>query len=408
MPEGVFRILNWNIGGAKYLESKPGRLTDPKSRDGYHKKLNDYLRAHLSGPESPHVVTIQEVVEYERYGDTDNVRRIIDDDCISSYDYLYSPLIDTERHSHQGKWHKTRANGVWHCSAPDWNCTKKPCGEDPGECRKVYFAQGNATLIRRDCPSYPIWELPTIDEISLRHDEMGGHAMGVPAGDTEERTQRVRRVEEAQLECGLYFGDRNTEPRAAQVTHVALHELSGERLPKPLDILIVNLHLTTLMKEREGVPGIDERAAQTRMRQLDIVLNDVVSRYNSWRKSHYYVREIGEKMKEQDRYAPVWVLAGDFNFTPESLEYQSLVRRGFIDLMSREVGPGGTVRHRLTKAKGPGEDPTITLDYVFAGPRFEALAPRHVDNCITHNSVDLAGRASDHYPLMVEIPIKLD
>ena len=57
------------------------------------------------------------------------------------------------------------------------------------------------------------------------------------------------------MDSGLYFGDRNTEPRAALVSHFIYDSGPSTGDPKPLDIFVVNLHLTTLMMEREGVVG---------------------------------------------------------------------------------------------------------------------------------------------------------
>ncbi len=48
-------VLDWNIGGAKYLES------NPEMREGWLNKMNDELRDLLREVE-PDVVTLQEVV----------------------------------------------------------------------------------------------------------------------------------------------------------------------------------------------------------------------------------------------------------------------------------------------------------------------------------------------------------
>jgi endonuclease/exonuclease/phosphatase family metal-dependent hydrolase len=185
------------------------------------------------------------------------------------------------------------------------------------------------------------------------------------------------------------------------------------QLLKPLDVFIVNLHLTTLVAEREGIPDIDEEASQTRLRQLDIVLNGIVSRYNRWRKDGYKIRGKApalRKGKDTDkRYPPIWVITGDFNFTPESVEYQTMVRRGFIDMMPKRARHQ-VPHHQPTKAPGIGNDPTITLDYLFAGPRFEAIDPSYNEDHIGNNRVDTDEivRVSDHYPLIVDLPIRLD
>jgi endonuclease/exonuclease/phosphatase family metal-dependent hydrolase len=78
-----------------------------------------------------------------------------------------------------------------------------------------------------------------------------------------------------------------------------------------------------------------------------------------------------------------------------------MVRRGFIDLIpSHGVG---------TKASGLGRDPTLTLDYVFAGPRFEAIDPAVASEGIKLNKVEVNDdvRVSDHFPLILDLPIVL-
>ena len=52
---------------------------------------------------------------------------------------------------------------------------------------------------------------------------------------------------------------------------------------KPLDVFVVNVHLTTLRREREGIPEIDLAGERIRRGQLEIVFFGIVSSYNSWR-----------------------------------------------------------------------------------------------------------------------------
>ncbi len=408
---GSLVVLNWNIGGAKYLDSNSGLLTDKDTREWYRKRLNKQLKNLLTDDgvhPRPDIVTLQEVVEY-RACDDRKIQRVIDP--VPGYEYFFTRLIDTDRHSHQGKWRGTREKGKWYCFPEEpkrFDCAVDqarvtPCKNDKHNCKKVYFAQGNAILVRTDFPRYPVWELPLVTEAKARQEEESART-GLSKSWRGTQAECSSCVEVVQLECGLYFGDRNTEPRAALVTHVVLPELGGEGIKCPLDLFVVNLHLTTLMGEREGVPDIDEEAAKTRMRQLNLVLNDTVSRYNLWRKNIYRLRSNGktdEDLKKDPRHQrcnPVWIIAGDFNCTPESLEYQTLVRRGFVDMMPKING-----EHVLTKSRGLHRPAEISLDYVFAGPRFEAISPSDVGQTsrVLHE-LD----ASDHKPLLVEIPIR--
>jgi exonuclease III len=385
MPEirGSLKLLNWNIGGAKYLELKPKaskhRDEGDDFRENFREKLNEVLHD-LIEHNKPSVITLQEVVQYSADRNTVTVQDVIDPP--SGYHYFPYWLIDTDRHGHQGKWNKVRTNGEWPESA--------------------FFAQGNALLIAENISHFPIWSLPAVKQ---------DHHRWLKNSEVIQEGLDRRCVEIVALEDGLYFGDRNTEPRAALVSHFVLSEVrEGMRghvseLKRPLDVFIIVLHLTTLMMEREGIPDIDEQAAHIRQHQIETVLNGIISRYNKWRREGFPIRgeklALRENVETRDRHSPIWVITGDFNFTPESIEYQTMIRRGFMDLIP--------LPHIGTKTSGLGEKPTLTVDYVFAGPRFEALDPAIVESGITGNHVqyDDLTQVSDHYPLIVDVPIGL-
>ena len=423
MPEinGKLKIVNWNVGGAKYLELRSRtsdrfdppfsfcrqrdcsvherRRCDTKCREGFRKEVNDGLDYLINLPNGkPDIITLQEVVRYEPHCHLPAAKDVIDPP--GGYRWIPFWLIDTIKHGARGKWDKVRKNGGWP--------------------RNAFFAQGNAVLIRETDPIedgiayYPVLALP---ERHQSRDRFRRKAPKRPFTRWDDPPVDDC-MECVQLEPGMYFGDRDTEPRATLVTHVVLSGPSEgggggmrEELRKPLDVFVINLHLTTLTGEREGIPDTDERAAQTRSRQLDTVLNKIVSMYNEWRRDHYRIRDkrypVRKGMDTIERHPPIWVITGDFNFTPEAAEYQTMLRRGFIDLMPKRH-MHGLAYHQLTKAQGPGKEPTITLDYVFAGPRLAALDPNDVERGIQGNTVNVDVKASDHYPLIVDLPISID
>jgi endonuclease/exonuclease/phosphatase family metal-dependent hydrolase len=356
-----FTVLNWNIGGAKFLEEKTRR-----EREETRSKINRALLAILTdqdiGPR-PDVVTLQEIVRYREPND-ENTKDLFDE--IPGYSYFPFRLIDTNIVSSKAKWHKVLRDS-------DWN-------------PRTYFAQGNAFLIKNSAPHFPVWDLSNLEQPKPEASE--GHF-----------------IEKVHLDSGLYFGDRNTEPRAALVAHFICDpgDRSGTARNAnrmPLDIFVINLHLTTLTMEREGVPEIDALAAKIRQDQLDVVFNGIVSRYNSWRQSGY--RQRGDRRNEEPhetfkRHSPVWIVAGDFNFTEESAEYAYIKRVNFIDTVP-EAGKQ-TQFGNGTKASGVGNNPTLTLDYIFAGPKFVSLDPAIyvAANRVIH---DHNVRASDHYPVL--------
>jgi endonuclease/exonuclease/phosphatase family metal-dependent hydrolase len=326
-------------------------------------------------------------VEYQADGDLESRDAVLDP--VPGYRCYPHLLLDTCRHSHQGQWNNVRKAGGW--------------PHDAG------FAQGNAILLKHDLPHFPLWSLPALHQDHASWLSSWGACMEVVS-----------------LESGLYAGDRDTEPRAALIVHVVLSRNGDVELPQPRDVFIINLHLTTLLLEREGIPAIDERASQIRLRQLECVLTDIVSRYNGWRAQRYRIRgehvvvpgcpcddchgvrkhhehaaaawlETKGRRETHRRAPPLWVIAGDFNFTPDSAEYAMLTRRGFVSLV-----------HGGTKARGLGKAPTMTVDYVFAGPRFEAIDPVQAEEYRVHRNhvdVDDEVKVSDHCPLLADIPV---
>ena len=110
---------------------------------------------------------------------------------------------------------------------------------------------GNAFLIKHGTPIFPVWDLSNLLQSAPQN-------------------KNKHLIEKVHLDSGLYFGDRNTEPRAALVAHFIINpnpvgssKATNTNDCKPLDIFVVNLHLTTLMMEREGVPEIDVLATNS-------------------------------------------------------------------------------------------------------------------------------------------------
>ncbi len=384
-------IANWNVGGARCL-----KLKQP-ARAAFRTRLNNVLQTILL--KGADIAMLQEVVEYSQKGIPAKPENVLvldqdgrfqcGDDGKVSYNYYPCWLIDNQRHSHQGKWNDVIEEGEWEKS-------------DNGP----YFAQGNAILVKNGIDLHPIWSLP---KHSKRPSGGIGDATKAPGYDF---------IEHVPLNPGLYFGNRDTEPRDASVAHIVLTELwrgasSVGDLKHPLDIFLVNLHLTTLTMERDGVPDAEKAAEETRLRQLDIVLNQIVSPYNRWRREGFPIRGTHYRPNEEEtheRYHPLWVIAGDFNFTPESTEYHRMVRRGFLDLLDPVAKAASTKKRPHTKARREGEKPTHTLDYIFAGPLFQSVDPGVAEDNTEHNRVlnrPADYGVSDHYPLLYQVPISL-
>jgi len=371
-------LTNWNIGGAKYLETplKMDNKHDPDkmSREEFGDKLNQALYHLLIG--KPHIVTMQEVTWFDERGDFENPKCVIEEATVKDYEFttLTTKLIDTRRHSHQGKWNKIAIQGGWE-------------GEP-------FLAQGNAMLVHKDVKSqmFPIMSLPKSNVLySQWLASKEGSRKEIPI---QEHIANKLFVEDVALYTGMYFGNRDTEPRAASVIHFVVPGKKGN----PQDIFVLNCHLTTITNEREGIPRVDKAASSKRLIQLDTIMDGIISPYHLWRKSSYKLRNEPielTNLETIERNSPIWLLAGDFNFTPESQEYRSIKSQNFVDLMEN---------HNMgTKAKGMGKDPSLTLDYVFAGPLFESIDPTKLQRAQNRVNTDRMVRASDHYPLVTSL-----
>jgi len=360
-----FKILNWNVGGTKYLE-----LETKEKKEAFRKRLNENLNDLIK--KRPHVICLQEIVEY--YEPNEPKKNLIDEpngykpdkiiDTPNDYNLHSSILIDNIRHPYVSKWEKVRDQGNWKSGS--------------------YFGQGNALLWLKDLPHFPVHSLP---EIGTKFDDKS-------------------HVDEIILKSGLYFGTRDTEPRAALLAHFMITKDSDTENKKiPVDIFVINLHLTTLTGEREGIPKVDEMASGMRKEQLSIVLNEIVSPYNEWKLNRYphrgRIRAHPEQGEDFNRGPPIWILCGDFNFTPSSEEYKKMESMNFVD-----HNPN---KGRGTKGKWIGSQitqATITCDYIFAGPKFTSLDPRIVDHNIKDNPLPLTDvKVSDHYPLYAKVDI---
>ncbi len=394
-----FTALNWNIGGAKVLEQET-----KSERNDIRDEINSDLERLIS-EHRPDIVTLQEVAAYKQPS-ANNVTNIVDTKQIDALGYkcFFFPLIDSLGFSSQAKWEK-----ISDTEKSDWE-------------KNTYFAQGNGFLFRKDAPLFPFWDLSKPNQNSpgkrlltiLEQQETNPVADLTREFDHDFQNNLIECVH---LEGGVYFGDRDTEPRAALVSHLILNSpVSGD--PKPIDVFVINIHLVTIMKERVGIPSYDIKASQLRIKQVDDIFDGIISRYNSWFDDEFPHRGIKRKPEDwgswetPERHQPVWLLCGDFNFTENSDEYDYIMRRNFIDTTPAERRKvithdqeGRSIEHNGTKAKGAGNPATLTLDYIFAGPRFVALDPLFKDAGMLDNTVDYRVTSSDHYPVISKIPL---
>lgn len=217
-----------------------------------------------------------------------------------------------------------------------------------------YLGQGMGILWKSDIPHCHIWETNINNATHSKKLEM----------------------EKIHIETGLFVGDRDTEPRVIVVSHFILHEKH---------IFLVNIHLTTLRGEREGFPKKDEEGINIRLNQIGIILNGIVSRYNEWRNNLGII---------SDRRA-LWFLVGDFNATPSSEEITRIKRRNFTSLC-----------RGYTKRSKDGGAPMITVDYIFAGPKYYSFNPKYVNDNLEKIDPMINIIESDHVPIVAKFPIQ--
>lgn len=321
-------LVSWNIGGVNYLKAPPRR------RKGIKEVLNSDLMRMIEKYKRPHFILLQEIVKYE--GGNRDLEEIIAE--IPGYHYQSFIAIDTDKNNHPKKWDPIRASnkGNWSKSA--------------------YLGQGNGILWRNDIPHSPIWEANLNNAIQKNRID----------------------AEVVRMDSGLYTGTRNTEPRIAVVSHFVLEER---------DIYLINLHLTTLSGEREGFPERDSEGQEVRSKQIDILVNGIVSRFNSWRAQH-----ITAPSKK-----PIWILGGDFNATPDSMELLKLKSLNFLDLCPNK---GSGTKRSKDSTRQAGD---LTVDYIFAGIKYYAFNPYLIEKELSQEEPSYEVTSSDHFPFYAEI-----
>src|SRR5258708_1082828 len=132
-----FTILNWNIGGAKFL-GEEGR----EERDRTRREVNHALKELITSQGVvPDVITLQEIVRYKEPDDVE-IQDLLE--APDGYRYLPFPLISTNLLSSRAKWNKV-------FDGSDWD-------------KNSYFAQGNAFLFKKTAPVFPVWDLSNLDQ----------------------------------------------------------------------------------------------------------------------------------------------------------------------------------------------------------------------------------------------------
>ena len=375
-------LISWNIGGARWLELADNHSGDSiyASREELKRELNVELNE-LIRKYNPDVVTLQEVVDYSFDGKQQNRDSLIN--APPHYKYLSAMIVDSIQHPHLDKWRNVREKGRWPNAAA--------------------FCQGNAFLVREDLHVVPVTSLSRVGVTFKDWLEFF-----LPGADEKIYNQSL--LSNVYLESGLYFGDRDTEPRSCSVLHLVLPNViqSTSRIKRPLDVFVLNIHLTKLVAESLGPEESKRKAAKqgtlVRSKQFERILSDIVLRREKWQKDGFPVRgrvTVPNQFETCDRYAPLWIALGDFNFAPTSKEYKQITDKYFIDINPEENIP--------TKMSKIDSCFTEIVDYVFLRPSFQSGKDLGLGYRVAGQAFPCtnANMVSDHYPILARIKIEI-
>lgn len=369
-----FKVLTWNMGGAKYFSELKDRPT-AKTWNQHVGKAVRVLRALLK-KYNPDVVALQEVPKAEG---ARGFKNVLDEIQIEEEEEVNCSAVFFE--NLRSDTHQIRKVFSDLAQVPRF--------------RNVHFLQGYAFLYMSD----PSLAVPR--SVWTEHMPLADHP-------PEEAFEGIH------LSTGLYCGDRNTEPRLAVMGR--FFKTFGKKQKDPaLEVCVLNLHLSTLRYERENMPGFDMESANVRRSQIDTLLKYVITPYNlairdKWQAGWNEMSggPVGQDEEQGLRQrTPLWFLAGDLNCPPNSQEIQFLEQMNFEDLVPSDPPVRGT------KMDSSHAHPTLVLDYIFAGPSFtlegNAFKPTKnsevvdIENLPASPPWTFSTFPSDHIPVFAEL-----
>lgn len=333
-------IMSWNMAGAKLfeqLDSKPdpvaGRYTT-----AFRKTWENSIRSWLetSDHDGPDIILLQECIGFEDMSDTPSGRwqtgSSILSEIFSGYQCFFFPAVTSHNNPHPGKWNRYAEGGAVTNYIPAY----------------VDIQQGYGICIRKGISSRKLW-IPWEDPESA------------PADADQVDTDCVSCFEPISITTGLYLGQRDTEPRLVIMGRVKLESGNESRY-----LNYLNIHLNTLNGEREGSVRLNRRAGASRLRQIELILDNIVSAYQETAR---YRVPAGKGQSQRD----IWIMGGDFNTTEESEEISIIHQAGFIDAIPDKRIEDANLDSALHNQIGSkwslidNQTPAINVDYIFCG-----------------------------------------
>lgn len=334
------RIMSWNMAGAKLFEQldpAPGPAAGSYT-SAFHNAWKDSISPWLTPPDAdqPDIILLQECIGFEDHSESPSDRwqsgSQILGEIFPGYECFFFPAVTSYSNPHPGKWNRYRENGVVENPVPI----------------HVDIQQGYGVCVREGIGMRKLW-VPWQNPAD------------VPVDGDLPGTDRVSCFEPVSITTGLYQGNRDTEPRMVIMGRVKLQSGGESRY-----LNYLNIHLNTLNGEREGNVRLNRNAGASRLRQVELILDNVVSAY----------QEAGSYRmppKVEQNARDVWIIGGDFNSTPDSAEIAMVRSSGFVDTIpDKRIEDADTTStlHEQVGSKWSLDDthsPPIVLDYIFCG-----------------------------------------
>ena len=374
-------VLTWNIAGAKmfnnlnYPPDNAALAYVEAYSNAWKQAVRDLLPKTPQGPKYPDIILLQECIGFkdkrtEPSSRWESGKRILQQ-IFRGYECFFFPALSSRIHPHPGKWQKFKLGNIRNF-IPDY----------------VEAQQGYGICIRDPSTLRKLW----VDEEDQSH--MSSHN-DLPGSNFELCFEVINSAP------GLYLGNRDTEPRLMVMGRLKIGS------PKTVEryVNFVNVHLTTLKGEREGIKTKNDSARDIRLKQLDLLLNYGVSAYQETKKYR-----VPRNPKKED----IWILGGDFNAKEDSEEVK-LLQKEFVDgNLDKRIVDNNTDSPYSdlpgTKWSSTDSDKVpVVVDYILCGLKLTSFSPKQIDTTESqrpfHPRFDNTDFTSDHAVLFASFKL---
>ena len=375
--------MSWNMAGAKLLEhlDPPPGPAAGSYLTAFRGVWDDGIGPWLGTPrgEGPDIMLLQECIGFEDLSPEPTGRwqsgKTLLERIFQGYECFFFPSVTSHKNPHPGKWKRYESGGEVDACIPGY----------------VDAQQGYGICIREGLGSRKLW-------IPYRDPRNASPDADLPGPDCHSCFESIG------FTPGLYLGSRDTEPRAALMGRTRL-ESEGET--RYLNYL--NVHLNTLIGEREGSIRLNRMASSSRLRQIDLILDNVVSAYQEAKEYKMPDTVTGGK-------ADIWIIGGDFNATYDAEEIEHIRHMGFVDAIPEkqihDADPDSPYHDQAgTKwSIHNANTPAVVLDHIFCGLEHSSFPAGGVDVSGSRRPYrphfDRTEFASDHAVLYAEIRLQ--